>query len=188
MALSADSWALRPTCHSFRWLGVIVFSSCFFSSACWETEMGGGSGDLSETVLPGTYLILKKLLLLVLGMSVTLFLNVPFSSTIFLWVLSRDMLASRTRFRVTLYVARVSAETPMSLTGPLVPESRTVGLWAPSEPVVEGSTLRSRNSRFWVSTPSRPPSGIKFDSSISWSGPSSARLSKIRRVGDAWMG
>ena len=49
--------------------------------------MGDGSGDLSETVLPGTYLILKNLFLLVLGMSVTVFLMVPFSSTIFLWVL-----------------------------------------------------------------------------------------------------
>ena len=150
--------------------------------------MGDGSGDLSETVLPGTYLILKNLFLLVLGMSVTVFLMVPFSSTIFLWVLSGEMLASRTRFRVTLCVARVSAETPISLIGPLVPECCTVDLWAPSESVVEGSTLRSRNSRFRVLTPSWPPSGIKFDSSISWSGPSSARLSKIRRVGDAWMG
>ena len=84
--------------------------------------MGDGSGDLSETVLPGTYLILKNLFLLVLGMSVTVFLMVPFSSTIFLWVLSGEMLASRTRFRVTLCVARVSAETPISLIGPLVPE------------------------------------------------------------------
>ena len=125
-ALSADSWALRPTCQSLRWSGVIALSSCFFSSACWETEKGGGSGDLSETVFPGTYLILKNLLLLVLGMSVTVFLMVSFSSTIFLWVLSGDMLASRTRFRVTLYVAQVSAETPMSLPGPLVPVSGTI--------------------------------------------------------------
>ena len=96
-ALMDDSWAFLPLCKSVRWAGVNASSWVFFSSACWETERGG---EWRESILPGTYLILKNLLLVSLCMSVTVFLMVPFSSLTFLWVLSGERLVSLVRFRV----------------------------------------------------------------------------------------
>ena len=54
-----------------------------FSLACWETEKGDLSGESTVVVFPGTNLILKNVLLLFSGMSVTVFLMLPFSSMIF---------------------------------------------------------------------------------------------------------
>ena len=66
-ALSDNSWAFLPLCHSSLWVGVKTLKSVFFSSAWQGTEKGGGLVESTWSIFLGTYLILKNRLLSLSG-------------------------------------------------------------------------------------------------------------------------